>query len=359
MPTRKKKDYQPLANNEIDNPFLYSFGGTSEGSSSEENSTQHHNQLPENLPQNPAHIQTNSEKQTFMSALIKLFLILLINILVILTAFYSIPPLKPSEKQYLKLPSNLNESKILGNILHDHINQNYYRISLAHFLVIFFVHVFSVPGASFLAILAGFLYPQYYALAMVLFGSTIGCGVCYVIMDNVGTIVIRKYLKTKIDSWRVEVDKQKESGDLWSYFLFLRLTPFLPGWFINITSPLVKIPLKIFIIGTFFGISPQSYCFILAGTQLDKLITVGDAFSYKSIIIWSFIAFLSIIPVILKKCCGERFGGGGKNGCSVNDEFKLMQQNKIKEEMANQEDASKMKRLKSEPCRDFTAEQIV
>lgn len=297
--------YQKLSNDEPDvNPF-------SESVSDDEPE-------PDRRPISPP------DTSNFMSATLKIIAILLINVAVIITVFYSIPPLTEEESQHLKLPRNLTEAKILGNILHEHINQNYWRISLAHFLVIFFVHVASIPGASFLAILAGFLYPQYYALGMILIGSTTGCALCYLIVDSIGQIVIRKYLKEKVDSWRAEVDKNRD--DLWSYFLFLRLTPFLPGWFINITSPLVKIPIKIFVLGTFFGISPQSYCFVLAGTQLDQLITVGDAFSWKSIIIWSVIATLSIVPVAIKKCFGSKYNGKDLNRATINNEFKMMQQ---------------------------------
>jgi len=35
--------------------------------------------------------------------------------------------------------------------------------------------------------------------------------------------------------------------------MFLRITPFLPNWFINMCAPLVDVPLLPFWAGTFFG----------------------------------------------------------------------------------------------------------
>jgi len=35
--------------------------------------------------------------------------------------------------------------------------------------------------------------------------------------------------------------------------LFLRLTPLVPNWFVNIASPIVGMPIKIFATGTLFG----------------------------------------------------------------------------------------------------------
>lgn len=40
----------------------------------------------------------------------------------------------------------------------------------------------------------------------------------------------------------------------WLLFnFFLRLTPFVPNWFVNLSSPIVGNPIKPFIIGSFFG----------------------------------------------------------------------------------------------------------
>lgn len=49
--------------------------------------------------------------------------------------------------------------------------------------------------------------------------------------------------------WQVERHREH----LINYIIFLRITPFLPNWFINITSPVINVPLKVFFIGTFLG----------------------------------------------------------------------------------------------------------
>lgn len=48
-----------------------------------------------------------------------------------------------------------------------------------------------------------------------------------------------------------QVDKHRDH--LINYIIFLRITPFLPNWFINITSPVINVPLGVFFIGTFIG----------------------------------------------------------------------------------------------------------
>ena len=47
----------------------------------------------------------------------------------------------------------------------------------------------------------------------------------------------------------VEANRQ----NLFWYMLFLRLTPLIPNWFVNLGSPLVGMPYVYFIVATFFG----------------------------------------------------------------------------------------------------------
>ena len=41
-----------------------------------------------------------------------------------------------------------------------------------------------------------------------------------------------------------------------SYILFLRITPFLPNWFINVVSPVINVPLWTFFFATVLGKLP-------------------------------------------------------------------------------------------------------
>jgi uncharacterized membrane protein YdjX (TVP38/TMEM64 family) len=40
---------------------------------------------------------------------------------------------------------------------------------------------------------------------------------------------------------------------IFSYLLFLRVTPFVPNMFINLASPHVNVPLPAFFVATFLG----------------------------------------------------------------------------------------------------------
>lgn len=45
----------------------------------------------------------------------------------------------------------------------------------------------------------------------------------------------------------------QNQGNLFYYLLFLRITPLLPNWFVNIACPLVDVKFKYFCLATFIG----------------------------------------------------------------------------------------------------------
>jgi len=84
------------------------------------------------------------------------------------------------------------------------------------------------------------------------------------------------------------------------YTFVLRITPFLPNWFINVVSPIIDVDLKPFWIGTFLGVAPPSFVAVQAGTTLQQLASATDAFNSQSIILLVIFASLSLLPVIFQ-----------------------------------------------------------
>jgi uncharacterized membrane protein YdjX (TVP38/TMEM64 family) len=73
----------------------------------------------------------------------------------------------------------------------------------------------------------------------------------------VGRKLVLTYLPEKAASWSEQVLKHKKN--MLSYIIFLRITPFLPNWFINIVSPVIGVDLRPFWLGTFLGVAPPSF----------------------------------------------------------------------------------------------------
>ena len=55
------------------------------------------------------------------------------------------------------------------------------------------------------------------------------------------------HLMGPMAAWQID----ERRGDLFNYLVFLRVTPILPNIFINISSPVVDVPLRPFALGAY------------------------------------------------------------------------------------------------------------
>nr|CAB3267099.1 transmembrane protein 41B [Phallusia mammillata] len=239
------------------------------------------------------------------TSVIAITLIFLAAIFLLFTVYRNFPELKPEEKEKVKLPRDMEDAKELGRVLSKYKDTYYFEVMSAFFITYIFLQTFAIPGSVFLSILSGFLYPFYIALFLVCLCSGIGATGCYMISYFIGKPLVNKYLKQRVEKWNTVVDGQREH--LFNYLLFLRITPFLPNWFINIVSPVIHIPVWLFFSATFIGVAPLSFIAIQAGTTLYQLTTAGDAISWTGVGVMAVLAVLSLLPVLLKNKLKNKF----------------------------------------------------
>lgn len=213
--------------------------------------------------------------------------------------FRNFPQLSEDEREKIKIPKDMEDAKALGTVLSKYKDTYYTQVLLAYFATYIFLQTFAIPGSIFLSILSGYLYPFPLALFLVCLCSGLGASFCYMLSYLVGRPMVYKYLTERAQKWSQQVDKHREH--LINYIIFLRITPFLPNWFINITSPVINVPLGVFFLGTFLGVAPPSFVAINAGTTLYKLTTAGEAVSWNSLLVLGVLAVVSILPVCFQK----------------------------------------------------------
>ncbi|XP_048088146.1 transmembrane protein 41B [Alosa alosa] len=213
--------------------------------------------------------------------------------------YRNFPELSIDEKEKMKIPRDMEDAKALGTVLSKYKDTYYSQVLLAYFTTYLFLQTFAIPGSIFLSILSGYLYPFPLALFLVCLCSGLGASFCYLLSYLVGRPVVHRYLTERVQNWSQQVDNHREH--LINYIIFLRITPFLPNWFINITSPVINVPLGVFFLGTFLGVAPPSFVAIKAGTTLYALTTAGEAVSWGSLGILAVLALLSLLPVIFQR----------------------------------------------------------
>lgn len=209
------------------------------------------------------------------------------------------PKLDESERQHIKLPWDIEDAKKLGQVLDRYKDMYYIEVMSAVIIIYIFLQAFAIPGSLFLSILSGFLFKFHVALTLVCTCSAIGASLCYLLSQLVGRRLVKHYFPERARQWSEQVDKHR--NELLSYILFLRMTPFLPNWFINLVAPVIGVPLYPFALGTFLGVAPPSFLAIQAGQTLNTMASSSDAFSLRSTLLLIVFAVLSLTPVIFKK----------------------------------------------------------
>lgn len=181
---------------------------------------------------------------------------------------------------------------------------NYWWTNILPLLILNSLQTFAIPGSISLSVLSGFLFPFPFALVLVCFCSATGASLCYLLSSVLGKKLVEKYWQERAIKWSKTVSLtsfsiktyvsavykltflfqvKKHRDNILNYILFLRMTPFLPNWFINIVSPCIDVPLFPFWLGTFLGVGPPSFLAIQAGQTLHQLSAEESTWSWKSI----------------------------------------------------------------------------
>ncbi|OAF66473.1 Transmembrane protein 41B [Intoshia linei] len=231
------------------------------------------------------------------------FVFILLFVIIFAFMLYSLyfftPSFKSHELQDLRLPRNIDQMKKLANVLILYKNDYFYNVLYIFILIYIILQTFAIPGSIFLSIISGFLFPIPLALIVVCSCSAIGATLCYYISMTIGKRLILTRFSQKIHKFSLMIENNKNC--LFNYIVFLRVTPFLPNWFINITSPIINVPIFPFFWGTFIGVAPPSFIAIQSGKTLHQLTSTGELMTMSSIVLLISIAVVSIIPVIVKK----------------------------------------------------------
>ncbi len=175
-----------------------------------------------------------------------------------------------------------------------------------HFWSLFFVWgavyvaaaAFSMPGATVLSLLTGFLFGRGPGTLLIVVAATTGATLL---------LVAARYLFA--DAARSRLEKNPRAARLlagfdqgaFNYLLFLRLVPVFPFWLVNLASAVTRIPVRTYIIGTAIGILPGSFVFANLGRSLGAVDSIKGLVSGDVLIALGLLGVLSLIPVLLKR----------------------------------------------------------
>ncbi|HRK19069.1 MAG TPA: TVP38/TMEM64 family protein [Hyphomicrobiaceae bacterium] len=134
----------------------------------------------------------------------------------------------------------------------------------------------SLPGSALLTLSGGLLFGTVTGGMAAVIGATAGAIVIFLVASTaIGDIMARRA------GPMVQMLRSGFQKNALSYLLFLRITPAIPFFIVNLVSGVLGIPLRTYVIGTFFGVMPASFAFASVGSGLDSLIAEAQR-SYEA-----------------------------------------------------------------------------
>lgn len=170
-------------------------------------------------------------------------------------------------------------------------------------IILFSLQTFAIPGPLILSITAGALYGKTLGLLIVSLCASFGATGCYLLSDTLAKYWVFKYFPNRVLQFKHQIDKNKDN--LFFYVLFLRITPLVPNWLLNLSTPIVGVPIKHFFFATVFGLIPANIMHVTMGSEIAKLERIG--FDFKILGFLLFLGFFALIPVWVKKYFGSKF----------------------------------------------------
>lgn len=142
------------------------------------------------------------------------------------------------------------------------------------------LQTFCLPGTVFLNVVLGSILGTWVGLVAATVAAVIGAVCCYLFSYNFGVGLVqmldRRWMRGRgLEALQNRVRANKEN--LFVYLLFLRLTPILPNWFINMSSPIANIPLSVFTGATALGVLPQTFCSVRFGDLVSSPASVNGS----------------------------------------------------------------------------------
>ena len=158
----------------------------------------------------------------------------------------------------------------------------------------------SLPIATLLTLVGGFLFGALAGTAHVVLGATLGAAMLFLAARS----AMGSGLRDRAGPWLGKLqDGFRENA--FSYLLFLRLIPIFPFFVVNLVPALLGMRLLPYLAATLIGILPASAIYVYAGVGLGSVLDRGENFSLSGILTPEMmaaligLALLSLLPVLI------------------------------------------------------------
>lgn len=196
----------------------------------------------------------------------------------------------------LRVPRSLDDVRATAALLQRVADSRRAALSAAYLLCYVALQCFSIPGTVFLSVLGGTVFGTPRGFALALSAATVGATCAFGLSRALTNGVVAAWMPQRLAAFRAAFEAHRKTA-LW-WLLFLRLTPVLPNWFINVASPIVGVPVETFVAATFFGVAPATYVCVRAGRMLHEIVSIRDAVTVADVSWMAALAAFSLVPTL-------------------------------------------------------------
>lgn len=170
-------------------------------------------------------------------------------------------------------------------------------LMVAAFMAIYIIQTaLALPGAVILSLSAGAIFGPLLGTTYAVTAASIGATLSFLITRY----LLREAVLNRFGSKLETINKELEERGI-NYLLFLRLVPVFPFFLINLAAGLTRLPLRTFVLGTFFGIIPGGFVFVNAGASLATINSLSDIASPRVLGSFALLGLFALIPALYGK----------------------------------------------------------
>ncbi len=163
------------------------------------------------------------------------------------------------------------------------------------------VTAISFPGAAIMTLLSGFILGTLYGGISVVIGATIGATIIFLAGRSAAGDLLAKRGGDTVAKLEAGF-----TNNALSYLFVLRLVPLFPFWLVNLAAAAFRVPTRVYVFATFFGIMPGTLVFASVGAGFSSITEssdIGLEVLLQPAVILPIIglAILSLLPIVFKK----------------------------------------------------------
>lgn len=151
----------------------------------------------------------------------------------------------------------------------------------------------SLPVATIVSLLGGFLFGRWLGTALIVSAATLGATAIFCVAKSSFGASLRDRAGPLYH--KIAVNMQ---ANAFAYLLFMRLVPVFPFFLVNILPALFHVKTRTFAITTLIGIIPGTFVYANLGRELGTISSLTDLMSMQVLLAFCLLGALALLPVV-------------------------------------------------------------